>query len=230
MICVSKDDELLAASERVTRTAAVTDRLYSFDLQQRDAGKIVIGVDEAGRGPLAGPVVAAAVLLDAAYPIEGINDSKKLSGKKRELLYEIIVNHALGWAVGVVSSDVIDRINILQATFAAMSEAVSGINRAWDISLIDGDKTIPGLPFHRQRPIVGGDAVSASIAAASILAKVTRDRIMVEFDRQYPVYGFGRHKGYGTTQHMDSIMRHGLCPIHRKTFCGKLTLQTQLSL
>jgi len=230
MICVSKDDELLAVSERVARVAAVTERLYSFDLQQSDAGKTVVGVDEAGRGPLAGPVVAAAVILDAAYPIEGINDSKKLSGKKRECLYEAIVNRASEWAIGVVSSEVIDRINILQATFAAMLEALSGIKRAWDISLIDGDKAIPGLPLHRQRSIIGGDAVSASVAAASILAKVTRDRMMVEFDRQYPVYGFVRHKGYGTLQHMDSIMRHGLCPIHRKTFCGKLILQTQLSL
>lgn len=194
------------------------------------AGGPVIGIDEAGRGPLAGPVVAAAVLLDLINPIEGINDSKKLSPKERERLYRIIIESACGWAVGTASSEEIDRLNILQATFTAMYRAVCGLTVAWNRALIDGNRIVPHLPAERQKAVVGGDACSASIAAASILAKVTRDRMMLDFHRRYPEYQFDRHKGYGTALHRDRIGRHGLCAIHRKSFCSAAAVQTTLYL
>lgn len=181
-----------------------------------DACSFICGIDEAGRGPLAGPVVAGAVILPKDCQILFLNDSKKLSEKKRELLYEEIQEKAVSWGVGVVGPGRIDEINILQATYEAMREAVSQLNPAPEILLNDA-VTIPGMGF-MQIPIVKGDAKSVSIAAASIMAKVTRDRMMVEYDTIYPEYGFAKHKGYGTAVHIQAIREHGSCPIHRSSF------------
>lgn len=208
---------------------AATQKLYAFDCEEAGDGAILIGIDEAGRGPLAGPVVAAAVCLDSSRPIEGVNDSKKLTAGQRELLYETIVATASAWAVGSASPEEIDKINILQATFAAMMQAVEGIGVAWDRALVDGNKTVPRIASARQKAVVKGDARSASIAAASIIAKVTRDRIMNDYHRQYPDYGFDVHKGYGTELHRKRIAEFGLCAIHRVSFCGNM-LQTSLCL
>ncbi len=176
----------------------------------------ICGIDEAGRGPLAGPVVAAAVILPKDARILYVNDSKKLSEEKREELYDIIMKEALSVGVGIVSPETIDDINILQATYQAMREAVSQLNPVPDLLLNDA-VTIPGLS-QKQIPIIKGDAKSLSIAAASIIAKVTRDRLMYEYDKLYPEYGFAGHKGYGSKQHTDAIREHGPCPIHRNTF------------
>jgi ribonuclease HII len=191
-------------------------------------------VDEAGRGPLAGPVVAAAVVLDLDKQINGINDSKKLTEKKREELYGPITSGAIAWAVGMASPEEIDRINILKASLLAMQRALDGLDttwgaRRWSLALIDGNVPVPGLPAMQQQTVVGGDARSASVAAASILAKVTRDRIMRAYHEQYPDYGFAVHKGYGTSLHRERLLQFGLCGIHRKSFCGAI-VQTQTSL
>jgi ribonuclease HII len=188
------------------------------ELAVRQGFSSVAGIDEAGRGALAGPVVAAAVVLPIGSDIPGINDSKKLTPTQRDGLFELIVEKAL--AVGVGSSDhlLIDRINILQATLAAMKEAVLGISPLPDYLLIDGISKIP-MNIH-QRIIKKGDSASISIAAASIIAKITRDRLMVVFDRVYNGYGFAAHKGYGCATHMAAIARLGPCAIHRKTFRG----------
>ena len=178
------------------------------------------GVDEAGRGPLAGPVVAAAVILPEDCVIDGLNDSKKLTEKRREALYDEICEKALAYAIASVDHTVIDEINILQATYQAMTQAIAGLSLPADFALIDGNRA-PRLDIPCQC-IVGGDAKSASIAAASILAKVTRDRYMVEMDAKYPVYGFAGHKGYGTKAHTEAILAHGPSPIHRMTFLKKL--------
>jgi ribonuclease HII len=178
--------------------------------------EIVAGIDEAGRGPLAGPVVAAAVILTKILDVDGLNDSKKLSSKKREKLFPKIQEMPNG--VAVVSQEIIDEINILQATRLAMKQAVENLMIHPDIILIDGNQKIES-PIE-QWTIVKGDTKSFSIAAASILAKVTRDRIMEEYHKQYPQYEFSRHKGYGTKNHRDLIAKHGPCPIHRKTFRG----------
>ncbi len=174
------------------------------------------GIDEAGRGPLAGPVVAAACVLPRGLDICYLNDSKKLSEKRREELYDIIREKAVAWGVGIVDHTVIDEINILQATYEAMRIAVGQLGLVPGMLLNDA-VTIPGLDIP-QLPIVHGDAKSVSIAAASILAKVTRDRIMLEYDRRYPGYGFAKHKGYGTAEHIAAIRSLGPCPIHRRTF------------
>ena len=174
------------------------------------------GIDEAGRGPLAGPVVAAACILDENSMILGLDDSKKLSEKKREKLYDEIVMHAVAYSVIRIEPDVIDQINILEATKRAMRLCVSGLRVSPDMLLIDAiNLTGTGIPV---TPIIKGDAKSNSIAAASILAKVTRDRIMEEYDVVYPGYGFAKHKGYGTKAHYEAIERLSICPIHRKTF------------
>ncbi len=207
----------------------ITEKLYTFDRMHNEAGKPLIGIDEAGRGPLAGPVVAAAVVLNLDLPIEGINDSKQLSVKERERLYPIIVESARAWAIGIASSEEIDRINILQATFAAMFRAVCDLSIGESRIVVDGNRILPQLPAVRQTAVVGGDACSASIAAASILAKVTRDRMMVDFHRQYPLYQFDRHKGYGTALHRDLIKQYGICKLHRKSFCSEMILQTTLA-
>ena len=179
-------------------------------------GRLVAGVDEAGRGPLAGPVVAAAVILDPAAPIAGLGDSKRLSPQRRADLAGEIRERAASWAVARVDVDVIDAINILQATMQAMREAVGRLDPApWQV-LVDGDRC-PDLP-HPVHAVVGGDATVAAIGAASILAKVARDREMIEMDRRYPEYGFARHKGYGTRAHRDALLRLGPSPIHRLSF------------
>jgi ribonuclease HII len=176
----------------------------------------ICGIDEAGRGPLCGPVVAGAVILPKEYDILYLNDSKKLSEKKREELYDEIAEKALAWSVGIVSPERIDEINILQATYEAMRIAIQKLSVVPDILLNDA-VTIPNVDI-RQVPIIKGDAKSQSIAAASIMAKVTRDRLMVQYDMMYPEYGFLKNKGYGTKQHIEAIKEIGPCPIHRRTF------------
>lgn len=182
------------------------------------------GVDEAGRGPLAGPVYAAAVILDPAHPIAGLNDSKKLSEKKREQLYDAIVDGAAAYAVAAATVEEIDTYNILQATFLAMRRAVEGLSLPPQAVLIDGNLVPPGLMAPAQ-PVVKGDALSVTIAAASILAKVSRDRVMRELDEQYPAYGFAKHKGYGTLDHYAALREHGISPVHRRTFLRKFLEQ-----
>ena len=183
--------------------------------------KIVCGVDEAGRGPLAGPVCAACVVLPVGTVIEGVNDSKKLSEKKRDALYDVVKEQALDYGIAFASEKEVDEINILQATFLAMRRAVESLTVVTpDIALIDGNKT-PGLAI-TERSIIKGDAKSANIAAASILAKVTRDRYMLEMAEKYPEYQFQKHKGYGTKLHYEMIEKYGVSPIHRRTFLKKI--------
>ncbi len=181
---------------------------------------LVCGVDEAGRGPLAGPVFAASVILPVNTVIEGVNDSKKISEKKRETLFEIIKQKAVAYSIAYSTEEEIDEINILNATFLAMSRAVHGLKPKPDIALIDGNKA-PELNIPT-RCIIKGDAKSQSIAAASILAKVSRDRLMKEMSIKYPEYQFEKHKGYGTALHRELIKKYGYCPIHRKTFLKKI--------
>lgn len=176
----------------------------------------VCGIDEAGRGPLAGPVFAACVVLRPGENIEGLNDSKKLSEKKRELLFDAITARAVDYAVAMASEEEIDDLNILQATLLAMRRAFGGLHVHPDCALIDGNRA-PGLPAV-ERTVVKGDAKSASIAAASILAKVSRDRYLYELDRQYPQYQFAKHKGYGTKLHYELLAQYGVSPVHRKSF------------
>lgn len=184
-------------------------------------GCLICGIDEAGRGPLAGPVAAGACILPADHDIPGLNDSKKLSEKKREQLYDVILRESIAWNVALVSPERIDEINILQATYEAMRKAVSGLSVRADV-LVNDAVTIPGMDLP-QVPVIKGDAKCLSVAAASILAKVTRDRLMLEADRLYPEYGFAQHKGYGTRAHIDAIRRYGPCPIHRRTFITHFT-------
>ena len=194
--------------------------LYSYENDLRGEGyQLICGIDEAGRGPLAGPVCAAACILPAGLVIEGLNDSKKLSEKRREALYEEITAKALAWAVCLADEKTIDEINILQATYRAMRGAVEGLSLRPALCLVDGNRD-PGLGLPT-RTVVKGDASCASVAAASILAKVTRDRLMVEYDKQYPGYGFAVHKGYGTKAHYAAVAALGLCPIHRRSFFKK---------
>jgi ribonuclease HII len=188
--------------------------------------QLVAGIDEAGRGPLAGPVVAAAVILPPGYLNSEINDSKKLSAGKREELYEIISNEAVAIGMMVVDADTIDRVNILQATLQAMRDAVLELPTSPDFLLIDGNQRIPILT--PQKPIVKGDSLSISIAAASIIAKVSRDRIMEMYHRQFPQYNFQQNKGYGTKEHLEAIKQFGICKIHRKSFHVKYLNQTKL--
>ena len=181
---------------------------------------VIAGIDEAGRGPLAGPVAAGACILPADHDILYLNDSKKLSAKKRDMLFDQIKEEALAWSVGLVDPARIDEINILQATYEAMRLAISGL-KVQPTVLINDAVTIPGVQIP-QVPVVKGDAKCLSIAAASILAKVTRDRIMEEMDEKYPEYGFAKHKGYGTKDHMDAIRKFGPCPIHRRSFITRI--------
>lgn len=177
--------------------------------------KLICGVDEAGRGPLAGPVFAAAVILPDGKIIEGVNDSKKLSEKKREELYDKIIDEAYDFSIASASEKEIDELNILNATYLAMKRAVEGLKTA-DYALIDGNR-MPPLNIAAET-VIKGDAKSASIAAASILAKVTRDRVMLELANEYPEYQFEKHKGYGTKLHYEMLDKYGPCPIHRQTF------------
>ena len=180
--------------------------------------RCLAGVDEAGRGPLAGPVVAAAVVLEPGVRIDGVDDSKRLLPEERQRLFEIIRGSARGVGVGVVDHITIDRINILEATRLAMGQALAALTVEPELVITDF-VTVPGLRCP-QRNLVEGDRRSASVAAASIIAKVTRDRIMEAADRDFPVYGFGRHKGYATPEHRDALERHGPCPLHRRSFAG----------
>ncbi|MBR6693080.1 MAG: ribonuclease HII [Clostridia bacterium] len=177
--------------------------------------KLIAGVDEAGRGPLAGPVVSACVIMPLDDIIEGVDDSKKLSEKKRDFLFDKIIEKAIAYKISVVSEKVIDEINILNATKQSMKECIEGMEIKPDIVLVDAVKLEMEVPCV---PIIHGDALSYSIAAASILAKVSRDRIMQEYDKVYPQYLFAKHKGYGTKMHIEAIKEHGSCEIHRKTF------------
>lgn len=179
----------------------------------------ICGIDEAGRGPLAGPVCAAAVILPFGCDIEGLDDSKKLTEKKREQLFHLVKERALAYSVALVDHHVIDEINILEATFRAMENAVAGLPIPADFALVDGNRS-KGLDIPH-KCLVGGDARSPSIAAASILAKVTRDRLMLDYARQYPGYLFEKHKGYGTKAHYAAILARGPSPIHRMTFLKK---------
>lgn len=212
---------VMQARRRLEKLEAEKRRIYelrAFERKYKDAAYIC-GIDEAGRGPLVGPVVAGAVVLPKDCEILYINDSKKLTEKKREELYEVIMEQALAVGVGMASAQRIDEINILQATYEAMREAVHNLGITPDILLNDA-VTIPQLDIP-QEPIVKGDARSISIGAASIIAKVTRDRLMVQFDQAYPGYGFAAHKGYGTKAHIAALRRLGPCEIHRKTFITK---------
>ncbi len=184
----------------------------------RSGLKQVAGVDEAGRGPLAGPVVAAAVILDPDRRIKGLEDSKLLTPARRENLFAEILERAGGVGTGIVDPQTIDRVNILEATRLAMLEALRKLSPRPELVLIDALR-LPALALP-QKPLVKGDRRSASIAAASIVAKVTRDRLMLEADARFPEYGFGRHKGYPTPEHLAALQKHGPCPIHRRTFHG----------
>lgn len=192
--------------------------LFSFDNELRKQGyKYICGIDEAGRGPLAGPVSVCAIVMDLDEMIDGVNDSKKVSPKKRDTLFETIKQKALSYKCVMLDSKVIDEINILEATKKAMKEAVSGLSIKPDLILVDAVK----IDFDCEtRPIIKGDATSYSIASASIIAKVSRDKLMEEYDKTYPDYGFAKHKGYGTAEHIKAIREKGPTPIHRKSFIG----------
>lgn len=183
--------------------------------------KAVCGIDEAGRGPLAGPVFAAAVILPDGIEIEGLNDSKKLSEKKREALFDIIIEKAVSYSVAFADHKEIDEINILNATFLAMKRAVEGLGVPADFALVDGNRQPKDFSIPCQT-IIKGDGISASVAAASVLAKVSRDRVMVKADGIYPEYMFAKHKGYGTALHRELLNKYGPCPIHRLTFLKKV--------
>ncbi|MBQ7712429.1 MAG: ribonuclease HII [Clostridia bacterium] len=190
--------------------------MFAYERSLRERGAWLIGgMDEAGRGPLAGPVVAAAVIMPSDDPIEGVNDSKQLSEKKRERLYDEIIARAIDYKISAVNEKVIDEINILNATKRAMAECVEGFAISPHVVLVDAVKLSLEVPTVS---IIKGDALSYSIAAASILAKVYRDRLMLAYDEQYPEYGFARHKGYGTREHIEALRKYGPCPIHRHSF------------
>ena len=205
--------------ERLQKELNRLEEMCRYEKEHEDCA-LICGIDEAGRGPLAGPVVAGAVILPKNSRILYLNDSKKLSEKRREELFVRIQKEALAWSVGIAEPERIDEINILQATYEAMRKAIQGLPQKPDLLLNDA-VTIPDVEIV-QIPIVKGDAKSLSIAAASILAKVTRDHMMMEYDMIYPEYGFGKHKGYGTAAHMEAIRRFGPCPIHRRTFIKKI--------
>lgn len=192
---------------------------YENNLKQKGFS-LICGVDEAGRGPLAGPVYAAACILPEGLEIEGLNDSKKLSEKKREALYDIIIENAIDYCVATASVEEIEEYNILNATYLAMTRAVKGLKKV-DFCLIDGNRIPPEL-LGCSEAVVKGDSKSFSISAASILAKVSRDRYLLELDKEYPMYNFKKHKGYGTKEHMDLIRQYGACPMHRKSFLKNL--------
>lgn len=194
---------------------------FEFEKEALAKGyKSVCGVDEAGRGPLAGPVCAAAVILPEGVIIDGVNDSKKLSEKKRESLFDVIREQAMSYSIAYATVDEIEEINILNATMLAMRRAIDGLDIKADYAMIDGNK-IPPLDIDAEC-IVKGDAKSMSIACASILAKVSRDRLLYKYAEEYPMYGFDKHKGYGTKVHREAILKYGPCPYHRKSFLKKL--------
>lgn len=203
--------------DAIRREEERLEKINEFENEGYEKGYIYIGgIDEAGRGPLAGPVVASVVVFKQGTKIEGINDSKKLSEAKREELFDIIKEEALDYGIGIVNNEEIDEFNILNATYMAMKKALNCLKKRPDYLLIDA-ATIPGVDI-AQNPIIKGDSKSISIAAASILAKVTRDNLMYQYDEMYPEYGFKGHKGYGTKEHYEAIEKHGITPIHRKSF------------
>lgn len=227
MLCVKMEEKKITKAElarikREEKLAAERERVEQLCAYEKEYSYLsyVCGIDEAGRGSLAGPVVAGAVVLPKDCRILYINDSKKLSEKKREELFAVIQKEAVSIGLGIVSPERIDEINILQATYEAMREAVKQLTVTPDILLNDA-VTIPGITIP-QVPIIKGDAKSISIGAASIMAKVTRDHMMQEYDAAYPGYGFAKHKGYGTKQHYEALRELGPCPIHRKTFIKNL--------
>ena len=197
--------------QRLIQLKAIEEEIHNSGVEY------ICGIDEAGRGPLAGPVVVGIAIMKPNSFIEGVNDSKKISEKKRELLYEQITNEAIDWSVGIVDQNEIDEINILNATKKALHMAITNLKIKPDRILVDALEHIDtcGIPY---TSIIKGDAKVYSISAASIIAKVTRDRIMREYDEVYPEYGFARHKGYGTAMHIQAIKENGPCPLHRKTF------------
>ena len=197
--------------KRLTKLKEIEKELYEKGF------KNICGIDEAGRGPLAGPVVVAGVIMPQDSMIEGVNDSKKVSEKKREKLYDLILDEAISYSVAIIGQDVIDDINILQATKHGVTQVVEGLDVKPDLIIVDALNHIntKGIPYNS---IIKGDAKCYNIAAASIIAKVTRDRIMREWDSIYPQYGFIQHKGYGTAKHIEAIKQYGLCPIHRRSF------------
>lgn len=191
---------------------------FSYENEAKKQGyKLVCGVDEAGRGPLAGPVCAAAVILPESCQIEGLNDSKKISEKKREQLFDIIKEKAIAYSIAYGTLQEIEEYNILEATYIAMNRAIDGLSQKADFALIDGNRAPKGIKIPCET-VVKGDSKSCSISAASILAKVTRDRLMLEYDKKYPQYLFAQHKGYGTKAHYEAIKQHGVCEIHRLSF------------
>lgn len=214
-----------AEKARIAREKEI-ERLLAMSIFEREAYgsgcRFVAGIDEAGRGPLAGPVVAACVILPEGCLIEGVNDSKQLSAAQREKLYDIIIEKAISFGVGIADEKCIDEINILNATKLAMKQAVQQMKPKPDMLLIDAVR-LEDMDI-AQKSIIKGDALSISIAAASIIAKVTRDRIIDEADGVYPLYGFRKHKGYGTAEHINAIKKYGLCPIHRISFTKKFTV------
>lgn len=192
--------------------------LKQYENELRKKGyKYICGIDEAGRGPLAGPVVVASVIMPQDSMIEGVNDSKKVSEKKREKLYDLILEEAISYGVGIIGQDEIDEINILNATKKGLTLSLKELTQKPDLIIVDALTHIDtlGIPYES---IIKGDAKCYSISAASIIAKVTRDRIMREWDKVYPQYGFSQHKGYGTSAHINAIKEYGPCPLHRKTF------------
>lgn len=208
------------ADERKQKELSRLTQLTEYERPFWQNGVYVSGMDEVGRGPLAGPVVTACVIMPAEPLIEGINDSKKLSEKKRERLYEQILSHAVAYGFGWVWQDTIDKINILEATKLAFAEAYENMNYPCGDVFVDAVKDL-AIPA-KQHPLIHGDALCYSIAAASIIAKVKRDRFMVEQAKLYPEYGFEKNKGYGTKQHIEALKRIGPCPLHRKSFIGKI--------
>lgn len=214
-----KEDKEKKQKEKLEAEIARLKIMQEFE-EKYKAFTYIAGVDEVGRGPLAGPVVASCVILDRNIQILYINDSKKLSEKKRESLYDEICEKSVAYGIGIVSPGRIDEINILNATYEAMKAAISSLDIKPDILLNDAVH-IPDLDI-KQVSIIKGDAKSISIAAASIVAKVSRDRLMVEYDTIYPEYKFAKNKGYGTKEHISAIKEHGLCPIHRRSFVGKI--------
>lgn len=195
---------------------------YEIEKEYTEKGfRLVCGIDEAGRGPLAGPVCAAAVILPIGTDIDGLNDSKKLTEKKREMLFPMIIENATAYGIGFASEQEIDEINILNATFLAMRRAVEALGISPDLLLIDGNQK-PKIGVGEEVTVIKGDAKSVSVAAASVLAKVSRDRYMLEKSQEYPQYAFEKHKGYGTKLHYEKIAEYGVSPIHRKTFLKKI--------
>lgn len=195
--------------------------LWELENELFDSGiGVICGVDEAGRGPLAGPVCAAACILPRGLEIEGLNDSKKLTEKRRDALYDVIKEKAVSYGIAFATVEEIEELNILGATYLAMNRAIEQLSVTPELALIDGNRNA-GIQVNSQ-PVVKGDSKCADIAAASILAKVTRDRYMLELDKEYPMYGFAKHKGYGTKDHYAAIREHGISPAHRPSFLKKM--------